>query len=109
LEAPFGALAVGGPAGLQAWAQGSPAVLDSGVSRRRWPGWRGARHWGRRPGPLPNVGGRTARAAAAAPFPRTRRQPVSAVTHHQLTTPKPKRPGAVLPAPGDPVAAKAPI
>ena len=42
LEAPFGARAFGGPAGLQAWAQGSPAALDSGVSRRRWPGLAGS-------------------------------------------------------------------
>jgi hypothetical protein len=61
------------------------------------------RRWGGGPARCLSVGGRTVRAAAAAPFPRTRRQPVPAVTHHQLTKPKPKRPGAVLPAPGRPL------
>jgi hypothetical protein len=110
VKARFGARAIR-PGPAPGRGAGSPAAaLDSRTSRRSQLRWRGVSPLrGGGPARCLSVGGRTVRAAAAAPFPRTRRQPVPAVTHHQLTTPKPKRPGAVLPAPGDPVAAKAPI
>jgi len=95
------------PAGLRAWSRGSPAAaLDGRVSGRGWPGCRESGRWWAAARPTALALGRTARAAAAAPFPRTRHPPGP-----PLRTPLtrlPERPGRP-PAPDDPVAAKAPL
>ena len=79
----FGAPGAQAPARLRAWARAHPqGKLDGRRSRHRrnrergriWP--HGAAAW-----PTALARKRTARAAAAAPLPRTRRQAVTAVTH----------------------------
>ena len=77
------------PGRAEARVQGSPrAALNGRGSRRRWLGLAGSlAAGGRRPGPLPLRWGRTARAAAAAPFPRTCHRPGHPPSHPWVPAP----------------------